>query len=1011
VPSYSGGNRWVGVVALAEPPIAVPLHKMALLRRAIEQLDRIRISPRLEISKRRFCRVLQQLGERHALSNNLGRAAYYFHLAQVVDRQGAASGEVANWILSEIVDFIDDRNSKQPHTAITNRTRRQTSQSPKRSSIAIPAFTHRSYHPSTAPSVEREIIVFDNSNHPKLSDPGSWADAIPLNEDLVKFLAAHGWDARDNPVHARWLRIASMHKSYLYERERVLSAQVNANLLNALEEAGKRWLNLALLDCYLTEHQPESAGKQSTTAIALRSSADKVVDHQFMSFDAVLLGRGEAAESAARPSRSASMGVRQIIGMLALTGGIASVYRIAESAYKQTQSAVENQRDWRTLLDQHAQRDGLMWEYVEHGPDHNKSFEATVSDSRGRIGKGRGPSKKRAAQEASEKFIRRYFPSTLSQQQPQQSRSKKSPPLIYKNPSEQHWKAVYNLRRLFELPRESDAWLSQALTHRSWTYENQQLVLSARQRDNALLAHHGSVVLDTLCTHELVQRLAAINLAPNEDEARMGTPTAEFCDEFFDQLKLNGAVLFSKGQASNPDIAKADVAQAVLAVAWRCHRARILTKRPEVLHKLLSSYAPIHDGFTKLTYMSAIYNIAIDLDFYEEGPDHDRSYAVDLTFKSKGRTFTFECDFCHAGKARTKIEASKEVVLLLSSYHENELTLSQAERELAAFYVGSQIANVEQVEQRNLKRCILLGHLGLSYLAVGNFDLFKEWATVTSRIVGNLTAAEKRDLESFYTKCLREIQKNSRPITKAQLNCMIDWSESLDPEQGATITEDSAYGQLKELAISFGAVNLENQNDIFTVAATLAEKYSIPLDIEDGFQGDEIFLSPNEATAVSVLLDTAARKSMTSATTVSLGSTTGGALVLISAQQDDFEVNIGPIAELLAEITPTLTCFLDEHDILIKVAIEEEFDLTDASPIEQAGFAALRASAEGEDLLHQLRSHIPPLYEQISIFESARTASLDADRSNRYRRLAEASEALDAARAHTKSLKRLAARM
>ncbi len=491
----------------------------------------------------------------------------------------------------------------------------------------------------------------------------------------------------------------------------------------------------------------------------------------------------------------------------------------------------------------------------------------------------------------------------------------------------------------------------------------------------------------------------------------MGTPSAEFCDELFDQLKLNGAVLLGKGQASNPDIAKADVAQSVLAVAWRCHRARILEKRPEVLHRILSSYAPIHDGFTKLTYMSAIYNVAIDSAFYEEGPDHDRSYAVDLIFKSKGHTFTLECDFYHTGKTRAKIEASKEVVSLLSSYHENESALSKTERELISFYVGQQIANTENVEPRNLQRCILSGHLGLSHLATRDLNLFKKWATATSRILGNLTTDDQAHLTNFYTRCLGEIQKGSHPITQTQLHSLIGWSDSLDPEQGITVMEDSTYGQLKELATSFSAASLENQNDIFSVTATLTEKYSIPLNIEDGFQGDKILLSLNEATAISVLLDTAARKSMTSATTVSLGSAPGGALVLISAQQDDFQVNIGPVAELLAEITPTLTCFLNEHDILIKVATEGEIDLADTSPIEQAGFAALRASAEGSNLLHQLRSHIPPLYEQIAIFESARMASLDADRTNRYRRLVEASEALDAARAHTRALKQLAARL
>ncbi|MFD9946746.1 putative dsRNA-binding protein [Nonomuraea sp. NPDC059023] len=1001
----------MGVVALAEPPIAVPLHKMALLRLAIEQLDRIRISSQLEISKRRFRRILQQMGERHALSDNLGRAAHYFHLAQVVSRQGAASDEVPGWILREIADFIDNGDSRKPRTTIKNRPGRQTPRPPKRFPTSAPNYTPNPYRTPTTPSVQRALIVVDNSDHPTLGDPGSWVDAVPLSEGLIKFLAAHGWDMRENPVRARWLRIATMHKSYLYERERALSAQMNAKLLNALEETGKRWLKLALLDRYLTDHLPESSGAQSTAMNTLSSAADKAVDQQFMSLGAVLFGRGETSESAARPSKSASMAIRQIIGMLALTGGIETVYRIAESAYSRTRSAMEGQRDWRTLLEQYAQRDGLTWKYVEEGPDHNRSFEATVSDLRGRIGKGRGQSKKRAAQAASEVFVRRYFSTALGQAQSQQGGSNKSVPMTYRNPPDRHRQAVYDLRRLFELPHESDAWLSQALTHRSWTYENQQLALSARQRDNALLAHHGSVVFDTLCTHELVQRLVATNLEPNEDEARMGTPGADFCVELFDRLKLNGTVLLGKGQARNPDIAKADVAQAVLAVAWRYLGTSVLEKRPKEVHELLSSYAPIHDGFTMLANMSAVYNIAIDSAFYEEGPDHDRSYAVDLIFTSKSHTFTLECDFYHAGKTRSRIQSAKEVLSLLSSYHQDESELSQIERGLVSFYIKEQIANVERVEQRNLQRCILQGHLGLSYLASGDLDLFKKWAAATSCILGELTTEEQQHLAAFYTKSLAQIQRGSHPITKTQLLSLISWSESLDPEQGHAAPGDFTYTQLKELATSFNSVSVEGEHDLFTVTAALSENHSMPLNIEDGFQGDEVLLRPSEATAISLLVDTAARKSATPATTISLGSAPGGALVLISAQKEGFQGDIGPLAELLAEITPTLTCFLDTNDIVIKVVVQEEWRISEASVIEQAGFAALNASAEGGNLLRELRSHIPPLYDQIAIFESALQASLAADRTNRYRRLLEASEALDAARIHINALKQIASKL
>src|SRR5690606_8381875 len=67
MPAYSGGNRWVGVVSLKEPPVAVPLHKMAAIKQSLSRLGRITVAPGKLMSVRQVCRVLQRLAERHAL--------------------------------------------------------------------------------------------------------------------------------------------------------------------------------------------------------------------------------------------------------------------------------------------------------------------------------------------------------------------------------------------------------------------------------------------------------------------------------------------------------------------------------------------------------------------------------------------------------------------------------------------------------------------------------------------------------------------------------------------------------------------------------------------------------------------------------------------------------------------------------------------------------------------------------------------------------------------------------
>jgi hypothetical protein len=97
MPAYSGGNRWVGVVSLKEPPVAVPLHKMAAIKQSLSRLGRITVAPGKLMSVRQVCRVLQRLAERHALDEDWRRATYYFEAspgrAEVTENYRTRSGK------------------------------------------------------------------------------------------------------------------------------------------------------------------------------------------------------------------------------------------------------------------------------------------------------------------------------------------------------------------------------------------------------------------------------------------------------------------------------------------------------------------------------------------------------------------------------------------------------------------------------------------------------------------------------------------------------------------------------------------------------------------------------------------------------------------------------------------------------------------------------------------------------------------------------------------------------
>ncbi|MEV0230920.1 hypothetical protein [Nonomuraea sp. NPDC050786] len=488
----------------------------------------------------------------------------------------------------------------------------------------------------------------------------------------------------------------------------------------------------------------------------------------------------------------------------------------------------------------------------------------------------------------------------------------------------------------------------------------------------------------------------------------MGTPDAYFCDQLFDDLALDGAVLLGKGQAENPDIAKADAAQAVLAVAWRHRRTKLLDRRPKELHDLLDSFAPIHDGFTKLVSMSAPFDIEIESIPYKSGSDHDRYHAVDLVFTSHGQSFTLECDYYRTSKTGAKTRSASAAIALLHNYHEYPGDLSNSEKDFVSHYVGRQIKNISEVDDRHLQRCILQGHLGLAMLASGDMSTFRQWAKVTSTIVGTISQSERTNLQRFYERCSSQTRRGSIPITISQIASFASWLESLDPE--AEASESATLTLLTEFC--YYPIP-DNPEDLFTVVATGAENNSISLNIEDGFEADTVRISPIQAAAVAMLINMTSRW-VTSSTTIDLGNSEEGMLVLIHGLKKGFETSAGPLAELLAELSPSVTCYLGQGDLLIKIAFEEAEEAneaSDTSPIEQAARAALRSASEAQQVMTALHRDVPPLIEQLQLFKTAQAASKTTNRTNCYRRLAEASEALDAMSPHVNALKRLVSRL
>ncbi|RYF46470.1 MAG: hypothetical protein EOO27_39335, partial [Comamonadaceae bacterium] len=124
----------------------------------------------------------------------------------------------------------------------------------------------------------------------RLLDPGPTVDHLPLSDRVAAVLTDLGWDHTADELRARWLKIACTHRSYLYEHREV---GVDARVLDMLQEVGKRWLGLAILDCFTAQYRARTAGEQSQVIATLRHKLFESLGTESALAGHLLLGHGE----------------------------------------------------------------------------------------------------------------------------------------------------------------------------------------------------------------------------------------------------------------------------------------------------------------------------------------------------------------------------------------------------------------------------------------------------------------------------------------------------------------------------------------------------------------------------------------------------------------------------------------------------------------------------------------------------------------------------------------------
>ncbi|MFJ3960822.1 putative dsRNA-binding protein [Streptomyces sp. NPDC090036] len=883
-------NRWVGIVSLRETAPPTPLHRIALAIDAARNRTSYQLASQT-VPYARMRSALRTLGQEHARHHDWERYEYCVDLAGDFFDGGHPPTGLPSWLANQLQNLLDGRSGTIPTgrrraEAAPRRTfARPTHQRPASTSrgrttppevarlarpvrLAPAATGQRPSHEQVRSysRVERRLDVHDVT-YPALCEPpvslvGEYGQEI--REVVGK--SVDGWDA--GPEVTAWLGLAAEHRSHLYESQH--ADQVTPHVLGLLDRLGATTLDVILLDAYARWATPRKAGEQSSEHARRRAAADLALGAWAAKEGLVRMGAGEAQQ----PARSVFAGVaRQILGVLSLCGEHEIAWRLVASVWPDLdRPSAETGADPVTLAHTAFQKEGLAYDYSEEGPDHRKVFRAAVRTGTGRTAEGTGQSKKAARVAAARALLDAYPQAAAAAGVAQKAAPAMLPaasPRLYAQPGNRHRDAVSDMVAMFELGNRGTGLLAQALTHASWVHENQQEATAARQRDNHLLAHHGSHVVDHLASHVRVRRALAHSLTPDEDEARILTASDDDTSRLGATLQLTEGLLTSRGESGQGRTAVSDAAQAVVAVAWRVHGPRLLGRRPAVLDDWLSGLEHQHDPVTVLAAMATTYGIDHEYTYDVSGPDHLKSFTATIELRdARGRLHRWTERLPGTpGKPEAK-KATAEAVLDILATPVNGVIddLPAPERDLLVFLLRAQLDGLGLPTQRQRARMLTRGDLGTDLLTTGDTEAFLAWAERVRLLLGQDDTAVPDRLRELYRKVLDDtrigpgsllrrmavdpgtdaasvVRRNAADAVQRALSrepqaasvrdVVQDWWRDQAPATGVTVRDDMRQAVFRPLPVHLGALD-ETLAWCGEAAEAAGNRIDVELTIQDG---------------------------------------------------------------------------------------------------------------------------------------------------------------------------------
>ena len=196
---------------------------------------------------------------------------------------------------------------------------------------------------------------------------------------------------------------ALTHSSYANEREALGDNE-------RLEFLGDSVLGFITAEYLFSEHKGVPEGELTRLrAYAVCEKSLDVYAREIGLGDYLLLGKGEERTGGRERASVLSDAFEAVIAAIYLDGGMEAAKKFVLRFVHPYVEAKPVFKDYKTMLQEVTQKNpGETLEYVlvsESGPDHDKHFEVEVHLNSNVIGRGSGPSKKKAEQDAARESL------------------------------------------------------------------------------------------------------------------------------------------------------------------------------------------------------------------------------------------------------------------------------------------------------------------------------------------------------------------------------------------------------------------------------------------------------------------------------------------------------------------------------------------------------------------------------------------------------------------------------